>query len=81
MDLHCYLCFVSVVLSCLVVTCWERSDLLALLYVMFSCVFGTFPCSVLGQVWYLTVSNPDILPSSVLCSNFFFCFNINDFHP
>ena len=44
----------------LVVTCWERADLLASLYVMFSSVFVTFPYSVLGQVWYLIVSIPDL---------------------
>ena len=33
-----------------VVTCWERVDLLALLYVMLYCAFVTFPCGVLGQV-------------------------------
>ena len=31
-------------------TCWERANLLALLYVMFSCVFVTLPCDVLGQM-------------------------------
>ena len=47
-DPFCYFCFVSVMLSCLFitaffeVTCWERANLLALLYVMFSCVFVTF---------------------------------------
>ena len=46
---------VFTILSCLfffslVVTYWERVDLLALLSVMFSCVFDTFPYSVLGQV-------------------------------
>ena len=30
-----------------------------LLSVMFSCVFVTFPCGILGQVWYLMVSIPD----------------------
>ena len=46
--------------SCnLVVTCLEKADLLALLYMMFSCVFVTFSC-VLGQVWYLIVSIHDI---------------------
>ena len=41
--------------SCsLVVNCLERADLLALLYVMFSCVLVTFPCNILCQV-YLTV--------------------------
>ena len=33
---------------------------LALLYVMFSCVFVTFPYGVLGLVWLLIVSIPDI---------------------
>ena len=33
--------------------------LLALLCVMFSCVFVTFSYGVLGQVWYLIVSIPD----------------------
>ena len=40
----------------LVVNCWDRACLLALLYVMFSCVFVTFRCGILGQVWYLIVS-------------------------
>ena len=31
-----------------------------LLFVMFNCVFVTFPCNFLGQVWYLLVSNHDI---------------------
>ena len=43
-----------------VVTYWERADLLALLCVMFTCVFVTFPYGVLGQVWYLIVSSPDL---------------------
>ena len=43
----------------LVVTCCERTGLLALLCVVFLC-FVTFPCSVLGQVWYLIVSIPDL---------------------
>ena len=40
---------------CLLITCWERADLLALLSVMFFCVFVTFPYGVSGQVWYLIV--------------------------
>ena len=47
----------------LVVTCWERAKLLALLYVMFYCVslcFVTFPSGVLGQVWCLILSMPDL---------------------
>ena len=27
---------------------------------MFSCVFVTFPCGIMGQVWYLIVSIPDL---------------------
>ena len=30
-----------------------------LLFVMFNCIFVTFPCGMLGQVWYLIVSIPD----------------------
>ena len=51
--------FMSVHCS-LVVTCWERADLLALLYVMFYCAVFTFPYGVLGQVWCLIVSVPDL---------------------
>ena len=37
----------------LVPTCWERADLLALLYSMISCVFFHFPiwCPWLGEVF------------------------------
>ena len=61
MDLFCYLCFVFFMLvfvmfllsvhRSLIVTCWERANLLALLYVIFSSVFVTFPCGVLGRVY------------------------------
>ena len=51
--------FLSVHCS-LVVTCSERSDLLAHLYVKFSCVLVTFPRGVLGQVWYIIVLIPDL---------------------
>ena len=57
--------FLSVHCS-LVVTCWEMADLLALLYVMFYCVFVTLPCGVLGQEWRLTVSIPDVCLLSYL---------------
>ena len=50
---------------CLVVTCWERADLLALVCDAY-CGFVTFPCGILGQVWYLIVSSPD------LCHLFYF---------
>ena len=42
---------------CLVVTCC-RADLLALVGDVY-CIFVTFPCGILGQVWYLIVSFPD----------------------
>ena len=44
----------------LVVTCWERADLLALLYVMFYCVFVTLSCCVPGQVLCLIISISDL---------------------
>ena len=28
-------------------------------FVIFNCVFVTFPCGMLGQVWYMVVSIPD----------------------
>ena len=46
---HVCLVFLSVHCS-LVVTCWERADLMALLFVVFNCVFVIFPCNVLGKV-------------------------------
>ena len=61
---HFYL-YVSLPVSCsLVITCWERADLLALLFVTFCCVFVIFPYGVLIQVWYLIVSIPDLCPLS-----------------
>ena len=44
---------------CLMVTCWERADLLTLAGDVY-CIFVTFPCGILGQVWYLVVSFPDL---------------------
>ena len=44
---------------CLVVTCWERVDLLTLVGYVFLYFFVTFSCDILGQVWYLIVSFPD----------------------
>ena len=38
----CLCCAVLSVFSCLVVTFWERADLLAILRVMHSCLFVTF---------------------------------------
>ena len=44
---------------CLVVTIWERADLLALVCDVY-CSIDTFPYCILGQVWYLIVSFPDL---------------------
>ena len=52
-----------VMLSCSLQPCGHllgRANLLTLLCVMFYCVFVTFPCGVLGQVWYLIVSISDL---------------------
>ena len=49
-----YVCHAFLSVHCnLVVNCWERAGHLALLYVMFYCVFVTFPCGVLSQVCWL----------------------------
>ena len=44
---------------CLVVTCWERADLLALVpgILLWICYF---PIDILGQVWYLILWIPDL---------------------
>ena len=64
MDHLCYLCLVFVMLSRLFIAAlWSPSvkGLTSwLLFVMFNCVFVTFPCGILGQVWYLNVSISDL---------------------
>ena len=46
------------VYMCFVVTCWERADLLALVCGVYcEC---HFPIGILGHVWYLIVSIPDL---------------------
>ena len=56
------LCHIVLSVPCsIVVTCCEMADLLALLCVMFSCLFFlTFPYGALGKVWYLIVLIPDL---------------------
>ena len=56
-------------LCSLMVTCWDRADLLALPYAMFYCFCVTLPCLVLGQVWYLIVLTPGICPLSYFNRN------------
>ena len=55
----------------LLVTCWEMAGHLTLLYVMFYCACFTFPCAVLGQVWYLIVSIPELCLLTYLNSLFY----------
>ena len=78
MDLFCYLCLSLP--NCGVCFLQHHGYLLGkawprcFLYVMFSCVcflciFFTFPFGVLGQVWYLIVSIPDLCFLSYLKSS------------
>ena len=63
MDHLCYLCFEFVMLSRLFIAALSPAGkglTSWLLYVMFNCVFVIFSCGILGQVWYLIVSIPDL---------------------
>ena len=68
MDHLCYLCLVFVMLSRLfIVAFWSpalKGLTSLLLFVMSNFEFVTFPCGILGQVWYL------IVLSSYLCRLF-----------
>ena len=57
MDYLCYLClvFFFMILHLFIAALWspDGKGLTSwLLFVMFSCVFVTFSCGILGQVWY-----------------------------
>ena len=56
------------VYMCLVVTCWERADLLAFVcgFLLWVCYF---PIGILGQVWYLIASIPDLCTLSYFEQN------------
>ena len=54
---------------CLVVTCWERADILALVCGVQLSVCH-FPIGILGQVWYLIVSIPDLCALTYFKENF-----------
>ena len=64
MDHLCYLRLVFVMLSRLFIAAFRSSSGKGLtswlLFVMFNCVFVTFPCGILGQVWYFIVSIRDL---------------------
>ena len=70
---HACLCYAVLPVHCsLVATCLERADLLALLLallcVVYSCVFVTFPYGMPVRVWYLVVMVPDLcLPLYFSC--------------
>ena len=58
MDHLCYLCLVFVMLRHLFIAAlWSHAGkgLNRLLLVMFNSDFVTFPCGILGKVWYLIV--------------------------
>ena len=64
MDHFCYLCLVFVMLSRLFIAAlWSPAGKGLtpwLLFVMSNCYFVTFPCGVLGRVWYSIVLILDI---------------------
>ena len=64
MDHLCNSCLVFVMLSRLFIAAlWSPAGkglTSWLLFVMFNCDFVTFPRGILGQVWFLIVSIPDI---------------------
>ena len=57
-----------VILSCpLIAALWSPAGkglTSWLSFLMFNCVFVTFLCGILGQVWYLIVLIPDLSPLS-----------------
>ena len=64
---NCLLYYTVLSVPCsLVVTCWERADLLAPLCVVFPCVFCFFPIWCLGSGVILDWIDSWSLPSSVL---------------
>ena len=70
--LCCFLCLVFLMLfasihCCLVVTCWEIADVLVLVGDVY-CIFVIFQCGILGPVWYLIVSFPDLCRLSYFLS-------------
>ena len=64
----CYSCIVFVMLSrLLIAVLWSpagKGMTSWLSFVVLNCVIVTFPFGILGQVWYLIVSIPDLCPLS-----------------
>ena len=73
-DLLCFFCLVFVmplsvsIYLCLVVTCWERADILALVCGVLLRVCH-FTIGILGKVWYLIVSVPDLCTLTLIKSH------------
>ena len=60
-------CVLFLMLLCLYIAAlWSPAGkgLTSWLLVMFIVFFVTFPCGILGQVWYLIVLFPDLCPLS-----------------
>ena len=72
-----YLCIVFVILSRLFIAALRSPAVKELtsrlLFVTFNCVFVTFPCGLLGQVWHLIVSSPDLSRLSYFIKHFYNC--------
>ena len=65
MDHLCYLmsscvCHAFASVHCCLVSPAGKGLISWLSFVMFNCVFITFPCGILCKVWYLIVSIPDL---------------------
>ena len=73
MDHLCFLCLVFAMLLLLFIAAlWSPAGKKLtswLLFVMFNCDFVTFPCGILGQVWHLAVSIPDLCHLSTFMIN------------
>ena len=68
MDHLCYFCIVFVILwRLLIAAFWSPAGKGLTSWLSFevlNCVVVTFPFGILGQVWYLIVSIPDLCPLS-----------------
>ena len=73
MDHLCYLCLVfAKLLRLFIAALWlpaGKGLTSWLLFVMFNCVFVTFPCGTLGQVWCIL----DCIDSCTSLSHFLLC--------
>ena len=74
MDHLCYLCIMFVMpWRLLIAALWSPAGkglISWLLFVMFNCVFVTFPYGILDQVWYLIVSILDLCCLSYFAARF-----------